>query len=194
MELLCIRHRKERKIRRDISEYVSRGIRDIPRCDAIIFRNAMRLIPRGAFLSSSIPDRRRFRAPRTLEAWFKVLSNIGRGLQGAELDSPGYARVDSNEPHLGTTACRQCLISANSISRRVYCHPIPGASRHPTCGCASVQWPTCGCRCGGRGWESGERERERKGWMTLQSTLANSGEGGSDETIGPCGGLACVAN
>jgi len=29
------------------------------------------------------------------------------------------------------TARRQCLISANSISRRVYCHPIPSASRHP---------------------------------------------------------------
>lgn len=129
----------------------------------------MRLIPSGAFRSSSIFAR----APRTPEAWFKVLSNIGRGLQGAELDSPGYARVDSNEPHLDTTACRQCLISANSISRRVYCHPIPGASRHPTCGCASVQWPTCGCRCGGGGWERGERGEG--GWPFRVGSLIQEG-------------------
>lgn len=41
----------------------------------------------------------------------------------------------------GMTARPQCLISANSISSRVYCHLIPRASRCPLCARVCVAHP-----------------------------------------------------
>lgn len=70
---------------------------------------------------------------------FKVRDNIGRRLK-VELELPSMPeRIPTNRR--GMTACPQCLISANSISSRVYCHLIPRASHCPLCACVCVATP-----------------------------------------------------
>lgn len=65
--------------------------------------------------------------------------NIGRRLK-AELELPSMPeRIPTNRR--GMTARPQCLISANSISSRVYCHLIPRASRCPLCARVCVAHP-----------------------------------------------------
>lgn len=71
--------------------------------------------------------------------WSKVRDNIGRRLK-AELELPSMPeRIPTNRR--GMTARPQCLISANSISSRVYCHLIPRASRCPLCARVCVAHP-----------------------------------------------------
>lgn len=65
--------------------------------------------------------------------------NIGRRLK-VELELPSMPeRIPTNRR--GMTARPQCLISANSISSRVYCHLIPRASHCPLCECVCVAHP-----------------------------------------------------
>lgn len=65
--------------------------------------------------------------------------NIGRRLK-VELELPSMPeRIPTNRR--GMTARPQCLISANSISSRVYCHLIPRASHCPLCACVCVATP-----------------------------------------------------
>lgn len=57
-----------------------------------------------------------------------------------ELELPSMPeRIPTNRR--GMTARPQCLISANSISSRVYCHLIPRASHCPLCACVCVAHP-----------------------------------------------------
>lgn len=57
-----------------------------------------------------------------------------------ELELPSMPeRIPTNRR--GMTARPQCLISANSISSRVYCHLIPRASHCPLCACVCVATP-----------------------------------------------------